>query len=310
MKNWYSFLGCLLLAAAIWLIHNLSRMNVDIVSKQIVAESNIEGRAIRASESLTVTARCKASGFRLIYLHSDDKVRVVRFDPEDFQYEGGDNYVIQSAQLYKYVTAIFGPVHSVESFITDKLVCRFTREDCVKVPVKAISNIRFKPQYTLLSELELSPDSVLVYGMPEMLKRISVVYTSNIVKNDVRGDLHGEVALEKPAGVRLSQDEVGYTLRVGRYVEVKASLPVQIRNLPEKVNVSIFPALVDVYLRCKFPLVADDPSEGLECYVDYNEFAGSMTGKCVIHCGALPVGVISCRLEPEMCECVEKLPER
>ena len=285
-------------------------MNVDIVSMQIVAESNIEGRALRASESLTVTARCKASGFRLIYLHSDDKTRVVRFDPEDFQYEGGDTYVIQSAQLYKYVTDIFGPVHSVESFITDRLVCRFAREDCVKVPVKAISNIRFKPQYTLLSELELSPDSVLVYGTPEMLKRVGVVYTSNIVRNDVRGDLHGEVALEKPAGVRLSQDQVRYTLRAGRYVEVKAALPVQVHNLPERVSVSIFPALVDVYMRCKFPMVNDDPSEGFECYVDYNEFAGSITGKCVIHVGALPLGVISCRLEPEMCECVEKLPER
>lgn len=310
MKNWYSFLGCLLLAAAIWLIHNLSRMNVDIVSVQIVAESNIEGRALRASESLTVTARCKASGFRLIYLHSDDKTRVVRFDPEDFQYEGGDNYVIQSAQLYKYVTAIFGPVQAVESFITDRLVCRFVREDCVKVPVKAVSSISFKPQYTLLSELEISPDSVLVYGTPEIIKRIGVVYTAGIVRTDVRGDVHGEVKLEKPAGVRLSQDEVGYTLRVGRYVEVKATLPVEIHNLPEKVDVSTFPALVDAYLRCKFPLVSDDPSDGLECYVDYNEFAGSLTGKCVIHAGALPLGVISCRLEPEMCECVEKLPER
>lgn len=310
MKNWYSFLGCLLLAAAIWLIHNLSRMNVDIVSVQIVAESNIEGRALRASESLTVTARCKASGFRLIYLHSDDKTRVVRFDPEDFQYEGGDNYVIQSAQLYKYVTAIFGPVQAVESFITDRLVCRFAREDCVKVPVKAISNIRFKPQFTLLSELEITPDSVLVYGSPEILRRVGTIYTANIVKNDVRGDLHGQVALEKPAGLRLSQDEVGYTLRVGRYVEIKASLPVQVRNLPDGVNISIFPALVDVYLRCKFPMVNDDPSDGLECYVDYNEFAGSLSGKCVIHAGALPVGVISCRLEPEMCECVEKLPAR
>lgn len=306
MKNWYSFLGCLLLAAAIWLIHNLSRMNSDVVSVQLIAESNIEGRARRANEPVTVTARCKASGFRLIYLHSRERTAVVRFDAEDFQHREGDFFSIQSSQLYKYVPAIFGPIQAVESFISESLLFRFSSENSKKVPVTAVSSLGFKAQYTKMSELELNPDSVLVYGTPEMLKTVDAVYTEPIIKNEIRNDVHGEARLEKPSGLRLSHDVVDYSLKVSRYVEIRRSLPVEVRNLPPTARVLTFPALIDVSMRCVFPLLSDDPGDGLELYVDYSEFRKSLAGKCVVRYDSLPAGVISCSLHPEVCECVER----
>ena len=306
MKSWSSFIGCLLLAAAIWLIHNLSRMNSDVVSVQLIAESNLEGRARRAAEPVTVTARCKASGFRLIFLHSRERTAVVRFEPDDFQHREGDFYTIASSQLYKYVSAIFGPIHSVESFITESLLFRFNAENCKRVPVTPVSMLGFRAQYTKMSELTLSPDSVMVYATPEILKTVDEVRTVPIVRGDIRNDLHGEVRLEVPAAVRLSNDVVGYSLKVSRYVEIRQSLPVSVRNLPQGSRLICFPALVDVSLRCIFPLIVDDPSEGLELFVDYSEFRNSITGKCVVHYDALPTGVLSCSLEPEVCECVER----
>ena len=281
-------------------------MNSDVVSVQLIAESNIEGRARRANEPVTVTARCKASGFRLIYLHSRERTAVVRFDAEDFQHREGDFFSIQSSQLYKYVSAIFGPIQSVESFISESLLFRFSSENSKKVPVTAVSSLGFKAQYTKMSELELNPDSVLVYGTPEMLKTVDAVYTEPIVKNEIRNDVHGEARLEKPSGLRLSHDVVDYSLKVSRYVEIRRSLPVEVRNLPPTARVLTFPALIDVSMRCVFPLLSDDPGDGLELYVDYSEFRKSLAGKCVVRYDSLPAGVISCSLHPEVCECVER----
>ena len=281
-------------------------MNSDVVSVQLVAESNLEGRARRAAEPVTVTARCKASGFRLIYLHSRERTAVVRFEAEDFQHRDGDFYTISSSQLYKYVSAIFGPIHSVESFITESLVIRFNPENFKKVPVKAVSVLGFRPQYTKMSELSLSPDSVVVYGTPEILKSVDEVFTAPVIRNDIRNDLHGEVRLEAPPAVRLSHEVVGYSLKVSRYVEIRRSLPVSVKNLPKGAGLITFPALVDVSLRCIFPLISDDPADGLELYVDYSEFRNSLTGKCVVRYDSLPAGVLSCSLSPEVCECVER----
>ena len=125
MKNWQYFAGCLALSAGIWLIHNLSHMQTDVVTVQVVAESNISGRAAASSDAVSLTARCKASGFRLLYLERKKDAVRVRFDADDFEQEEGDYFSIGSAQLYRYVNDIFGAGTSVESFLFDKLRFRF-----------------------------------------------------------------------------------------------------------------------------------------------------------------------------------------
>lgn len=306
MRNYYAFLACLLLSAGTWLIHNLSRMQTDVVTVSVSAESNLVGRASRSRDEVGVTARCKASGFRLLNLNWTKKVRTVHFDADDLKHKDGDYFTVSANQLYRYVGEIFAPGVTVESFLVDGLSFRFLPERYKKVPVKAVSQLGFKPQYMAVSELSISPDSVLVYGSPEMLKSIECVYTRTIIRNDLKGNIHGEAALEKPEGVRLSASTVAYTLDVSRFVELQMELPVELRNVPAGVDFAAYPAVVSATLRCVFPLVAD-PSGAVSCYVDYNEFAGSITGKCLVHTSSLPSGVIKFQTEPDVCECVEKI---
>ena len=41
-------------------------------------------------------------------------------------------------------------------------------------------------------------------------------------------------------------------------------------------------------------------------YVDYKDFVSSSDGKCAVRTGALPQGIISVKLMPEVVECVEE----
>lgn len=306
MKNWQYFLGCLALSASIWLIHNLSHMQTDVITVSVLAESNIPGRAARAVDAVSMTARCKASGFRLIYLGRKSEAITVRFDPEDLVHEEGDWFSISSSQLYRYVNDIFGPGSSVESFLFDKLRFRFIRELNKKVPVNVVSALSFRPQYMQNGDIAVQPDSVLVYGPADLLANVNFIRTRAIERSDIKGSLHGEVALEAPEGVRLSDDAVSWAVDVSRYVELGTELPVSGRNVPAGTAFSIYPNRVKVVFRCVFPVVAD-PTASAVCYVDYREFAGSLTGKCIVHCDNLARGVISYTVQPEVAECVEKL---
>lgn len=306
MKNWQYFLGCLALSASIWLIHNLSHMQTDVVSVSLIAESNIPGRAARSSDAVSMTARCKTSGFRLLYLGRKSKPISVRFDPDDLLHEDGDYFSISSAQMYRYVNDIFGPGAGVESFLFDKLRFRFIRELNKKVPVRVVSTLGFRPQYMQSGEFRVQPDSVLAYGPADLLSNIESVNTVSIVRSDVKGSLHGEIALDAPEGIRLSDNTVSWAVEVSRYVELEAELPVIGRNVPAGSVFSIYPSKARVVFRCVFPVISD-PSSTAVCYVDYKEFAGSLTGRCIIHCDNLPGGVISWSAQPEVAECVEKL---
>ena len=305
MKNWQYFAGCLALSAGIWLIHNLSNMQTDVVTVQVVAISNIPGRAAASGEAVSLTARCRASGFRLLYLERKKDALQVRFDAEDFTNEEGDFFSIGSAQLYRYVNDVFGSGTSVESFLFDKLRFRFIRELNKKVPVQVNSTLSFRPQYMQTGDFVVQPDSVLVYGPSDLLANIDRISTRNIEHSDIRGSLHGEVQLEAPAALRLSDETVSWSLEVSRFVEMETELAVGVRGVPPGREISIYPNRVIVTFRSVFPVVAD-PAESSVCYVDYSEFSNSLTGRCVIHCDA-PEGVISTSVRPAVAECVEKL---
>ena len=68
---------------------------------------------------------------------------------------------------------------------------------------------------------------------------------------------------------------------------------------------SIYPSTAEVLLRCVFPMASDRSGE-MQFYIDYADFAGSLSGKCVARTDALPQGVINWSMQPEVFECVEE----
>lgn len=297
-----------MLSFSIWLVMILSRDNTSLESVTVQAYSNVEGRASVALETVVVTARCRASGFKLIALSSSEDVVNVTFDADDLMDEGNDSYYIDAQRLSRYVRNIFGPGVSVESFAEPGVRFKFLTENFKKVPVIPVSYITYHPQYMALGKMSLTADSVLVYGSPESLLGIDRVHTNPITLRDVRRDERGITGLSVPPGVRLSEKEVGYHLPVGRFVEIRASVMIASRNVPAGIQFFVSPGMADVVWKCSYPL-RSNPKDNSSFYVDYREFEGSITGKCVIR-SDVPEGVISCSVYPQVCSCVENVVGR
>lgn len=295
----------MLLSACIWLVHNLSQRYSEIVSVPVVAESNIEGHARRSSSEMTASAMVNAPGFHLIRLGSNRrKPALVEIDAGDLVHTEGDYYVVPQTGMYKYVSDIFGEGVSLESFISGDLEFKFPTENHKKVPVKPVRVISFKPQYMAVGEMSVIPDSVVVYGDPVRLEGVESVLTRTITHKDIRNSVHGNVRLQVPSGMRLSQKDAVYSLDVTRYVEVSATVKVGTRNVPSGKKLSVLPSTATVAFRCVFPMIVN-PVDRAEFYVDYKDFEQSITGRCVVHCEGLPEGVISYVVDPEVCECTE-----
>ncbi len=306
MKKWAQLLLCLLISAGIWLIHNLSQSYVNIVSVPIVAESNIDGRAGRSTTDATVTAQVRASGFRHASLGRRNKrPATVVFDAADCRHEGGDLYSVSRSDLYKYAAAIFGDGVSIESFISDSPKFIFPEVSHKKVPVRRVHSISFASQYMSEEGMQMQPDSVIVYGETSRLDNIGYVLTRPIELHNIRSSVHGKVKLEAPSGVRLSTDEVIYSMEVTRFVELRAEVNIGVRNAPAGVELSVLPSTATVVFRCVFP-TPSDPAENTSFYIDYKDFANSITGRCVARCSGLPATVLGYDMQPEVFDCVVK----
>ena len=298
----------LLLAFGIWLIHNLSLSYSDTMIVPVIAECNLDGHSNISSNSSSIAARCRTTGFSLLRnRHKAKKEAIhIRFDTKDMHHSEGEMFYISSAELGNYVTEIFGDGVRLESFLSETVQFRFPYENNKRVPVQAVTVLSFKPQYMAMAPIHLKPDSVTIYGEPYHLETINKVFTRAVELNNLKSSAHGSVKLESIQGVRMSEDEVGYSLDVTRFVELKARVSVGTRNVPAGRRLSVLPSSAEVVIRCIVP-VASDPSDKLDLYVDYSDFIRSGTGRCIVRCDRLPEGVIGISMDPEVVECVETL---
>jgi len=297
----------LLLAFGIWLIHNLSLNYSETLSVPVIAECEIEGHSNISSNSSAIAARCRTSGFTILRgRHKAKKDAVhVRFNSNDMHEGEADMFYITSAELGNYVSEIFGEDIQLESFLSERVQFRFPYENHKKVPVQAVAVTNFKPQYMAMGPISLQPDSVTVYGEPMHLENISRVYTKGIELLNLKSSAHGSVRLEPVQGVRMSVNEVGYSLDVTRFVEISTDVTVAARNVPAGMKLSIYPSTAKVVYKCVFPL-ALDPTDVVSFHIDYTDFQNSIGGKCIAVPSKLPEGVIEYSIEPEVFDCVEE----
>ena len=111
--------------------------------------------------------------------------------------------------------------------------------------------------------------------------------------------------LEPVQGLRMSEQEVGYSLEVTRYVEISTEVAVTPRNVPAGMKLSVYPSTARVVYKCVFPLT-HDPSDVVSFNIDYNDFQKSIGGRCMANHSKMPDGVIEYSIEPEVFDCVEE----
>ena len=296
----------LLLAYGIWLIHNLTLNYTEVIKVPVTAHCDIEGHAAESSNSAVVLARCRTSGFRLIqFAYAEHRAPVVvNFNVQDMRRKSAEIFYVTNDDLNKYVNHIFGAGTKLEAFVSDTLMFRFPEENHKKVPVQAVYSIDFQSQYTGVGEFKVVPDSVTIYGEPYHIESIEKVFTKQVNLSDVNSSIHGSVELDKIKGVRISTDAVVYSLNVSRFVEVTASVPVYVRNVPRGKSLVVYPSTAQVTFRCAFP-VTSDPSSSVRIYVDYNDFVKSLHGQCIPYMEQVPAGVLDYEVKPIVFDCVE-----
>ena len=299
-------LTSLLAALAIWFLTNLSKTYYGVLNVPVTALSNLQGHSRESSNSAVVSAGCRVNGYRLLNEHARRARRPVRveFDRADLRHDAGDRFYVTRNQMNNYLQEIFGGKVAVESVLSDTLYFTFPAENHKKVPVNLTGDFSYRSQYMASGPLRMVPDSVTVYGEEARLDLVDHVSTVPLFLDDVHETQHGSVRLRRIKGVRTSDDIVSFELPVTRYVEVRADLPVSAVSVPAGRHLQIFPSKATVILLCAFP-VGKDPFESFGVYVDYKDFASSLSGRSVARASQLPRGVIDYRVEPAVFDCLE-----
>ncbi len=273
------------------------------MSVSVVAHSGLKGRAASAAIAVPVSARCSATGFRLLRLGYQRRDVHVVIHEEDLVYAGDDLYTVPAAEMAKYSADIFGEGVELVTFLNQSYTFEFQPENFKTVPVRPVYSVSYKPQYMAAGAMSLSPDSVTVYGDEDKLALVDEVLTKSLNFNDLSRSVSGAVKLVPINGLRMSDTDVSWSLNVVRYVELHSDVSIGARNVPADVSFSVYPSRTMASFKCLFP-AKTDPSSVCEFYVDYDEFLQSESGRCVARAANMPSYVLEWQLEQDIFDCM------
>jgi hypothetical protein len=190
----------------------------------------------------------------------------------------------------------------LENIVTDTLSFIIPAQAYKRVPIVPKTDISYKSQYMPITEVKLVPDSVNIYGNVQEMDRISSVSTELIKGEEIMQSLSGVVKLNPIKGVSFSVSETIYSQDVERFVESKVIIPIVIENVPDDVNVTVFPAEVAVYYRQLYSLIINRNTGDFTVVVDYADILKNRIVQPVLV--RKPDDVISYRIDPKFVECV------
>ena len=129
------------------------------------------------------------------------------------------------------------------SFVRDALIIAYEQKKEKKLPILSRIEVEFAAGYSAVEQLQVEPDSVMVSGPDNILDTLSAISTFPVTFSDVKKNLAGTVLLDttKLPKVTLYNNRAKYSLDVDKFTEGKLQVPIELINVPEGLNVVIFP---------------------------------------------------------------------
>jgi hypothetical protein len=128
-------------------------------------------------------------------------------------------------------------------FLKEAIVIQYDQKQEKILPVISRIDVSFAAGYSAVENLRISPDSIQVSGPDEILDTLSALYTFKHNFTRVKEDLLGSVYVDttRLPNVTLYRNRVNYSLDVEKFTEGSVQVPIELTNVPEGLNVVIFP---------------------------------------------------------------------
>lgn len=235
-----SFLFFLIFAIVIWIFVQFSKQYNEILNIPVKYVNVPPDKLLKEDNPRNIQLKMQENGFRIAWFSLFPPTLTV--DVSRASDENGKLvYVIDEnrSQILEQFKINFDD----NSFVRDALVIEYEQKQEKRLPVISQLNVEFAAGYSAVKELHIEPDSVTLSGPDNILDTLSGVRTFPVTFSEVKNDLSGSVFLDTTAlpKVTLYNNRVNYKLDVEKFTEGKLQVPIELINVPEGLNVVIFP---------------------------------------------------------------------
>ncbi|MEW7290461.1 hypothetical protein [Aquimarina sp. 2304DJ70-9] len=244
------FLFFLIFTSILWLLIQFSKNYTQEVEVAVRYTNLPKDKIFNGESDQLVRMTLNGNGFRL--MSHNWKKPVLQLNVDD-AVSGNDDeyffYVNKESSILKKKLDFKGRVLSIHK---DTLRLKLDVNLEKKVPVKTLQDIKYTVGYGSDKGLVISPDSALVSGPSKIIDTIQFIHTEDLIIEGLNVDYTSELNIntEKlPASVLVMPQKIKADILVSKFTEGNQKIPITVNNVPEGVEIKIFPKEITVVYR-------------------------------------------------------------
>lgn len=239
------FLLFTLLALLFSVLTKLSKDYTKTIIFNIQPTNIPEDKLIISDSSNVLKVDLRTYGFKLLRYYFKKptlKIDVERLDKDD------THYIWTQRKAFSEVVSQFDPNVKIENINPDTLRLAYGTNSVKKIPVLLKTNINFTEGFNVVGDFNIQPDSIRVIGPNVLIDTITSVSTNRITINDIKSDINKSLKLEliDNEQLKFSDKNVQLKAKVDKFTEGTVNVPVIVKNVPEHINLKIYPKVIPV----------------------------------------------------------------
>ncbi|NND61873.1 MAG: hypothetical protein HKN48_01635 [Flavobacteriaceae bacterium] len=295
------FFFFLLLALIFWFLTKFSNKSAATVDVYLAYTNVPEAVMVSQNNLNEVSFNISATGFQ--FLSYKLKEPTIYLDISEKYTKGDSAIVYSSVELIKVISDQLDNNALIQNISPSELKVELDLLSSKKVPVTLDADISFRDGYRLLKPLVVVPDSIRVTGPSKALNELNSVTTKLLAKKNVAEDIDERITINQPSNVEinLSANQVEIKGEVEEFTQKKLTIPIDIINLPEEVNIKLIPKEVIITFEVAMSNFNTVSTSNFRIVCDYS-LSSEMENYMVPKLVAQPEGVHHIEFEPKRVE--------
>lgn len=263
----------LILSVFLWFLINLSKEGYSTTIEYPVKYYNFPAD-VKLMNSLPEQIRVKVlgQGFKILGSYFAEYTPYELNVAETDTLEGGGR-MFDVSKTREFIETEINDNLQISTIAPQRITFEFEKLYTKKVKVYLKGTKDFKGFKDLYQEPRFTPDSVLVVGPKEQIRKIDSIFTEPVKLTAEKDSLRLNLKLAEPTlkGVSYAQQKVEVKLDFASITEGTFKIPVKILGVPADYKLQIFPEEVEVTYRIPVRDFDRINKEDFNAFVDFSE---------------------------------------
>ena len=295
-REFLIFLFFVLVSFSFWLLQMLDDVYQTDFTMQVRLKNVPKEVVMTADLPSEINVQVEDRGTVLLNYMLGRSFYPLTFDFQDYE-QMGSVVTFSNSEVMKKIAAQLNTSTRLITVRPDTLGFIYAKGNAKKVPVAFNGQVTSAREF-YVSEVALTPDSVMVYAPENVLNSIQTVYTTPVSLKGVSDTLTRELRLQSVKGAKFVPSSSKMTVCVDVFSEKKVEVPVVGVGFPPGKVLRTFPSKVQVFFQVGLKQFSSVSANDFQIELRYDDLLNCESDQVSLSLDKIPGKVGHVRIVP------------